>query len=575
MNRSLMILALTLLAFSLGSTGCNRPTNSTIGLAPELQEVAALAHNRTSDENIIGYIRNSGKTYRVTANDIVILTKNGVSQNVIGALMQQPAPAATPTVETPTPVPTPTPVATAAPAPTPVIVNVNNAPAPAPATPVAAVTPSATAIPAPAPVAPEPAPSPEYFEAQLAPYGQWMYLPEFNTRCWVPAGLPPGWRPYFDNGHWVYTDSGMYWESEHPWGAIPFHYGRWVFRGSWIWVPAYEYAPSWVIWRHGEGHMGWAPVPPGAMFVGGGWDFHGQRVAVDFDFGLSPNLFVFVGGGHFLDHDFHRHELHGDEWHHAFAHSEMNHFVHDEHSHGFRVEGLERNHVEIIIGHRVEPVRHEEVRVHALENLHRNTAHPPAAEAHELPAHSRVEPVGHTPPVHENKADHAGTKPAVETHPQPTPPRAEPVGHTPPVHDDKVDHTGTKPAVETHPQPTPPRTEPVGHTPVHEEKVDHTGTKPVVETHPQPTPARTEPVAHSPAHEEKVDHTGTKPAVETHESPTSSRFEPTRLPDRSSRIGGRPATVENPALSDTPTKTTSTDPKHKRKDSDQPTADQN
>ena len=536
MNRSMIILALTLCAFSLANTGCNRPSNSTIGLTPELQEVAALAHNRTSDENIIGYIRNSGKNYRVTANDIVILTKNGVSQNVIGALMQQPAPA----VETPAPVPPPAPVApAAAPAPTPVIVNVNNAPAPT--TPVAAVTPSATAIPAPAPVAPEPPASPEYFEAQLAPYGQWMYLPEFNTRCWVPAGLPPGWRPYFDSGHWVYTDSGMYWESEHPWGAIPFHYGRWVFRGSWIWVPAYEYAPSWVIWRHGEGHMGWAPVPPGAMFVGGGWEFHGQRVAVDFDFGLSPNLFVFVGGGHFLDRDFHRHEMRGDEWHHAFSHSEMNHFVRDEHSHGFRVEGFERNHVEIIIGRRVEPVRHEQVRIHALENLHRNTAHSPAAETHELPAHSRVEAVVHTP-----------------------------------THEDKVDHAGTKPAVKTHPQPTPPRTEPAVTTPVHEDKVEHTGTKSTVETHPQPTPPRAEPVVHTPpVHEDKVEHTGTKSTVETHESPMSSRFEPTRLPDRPSRIGSRPATVENPSLSDTPTKTTSTDSKRKRKDADPATADQN
>ena len=547
MNRSIIIIALTLCAFSLANTGCNRPANSTIGLTPELQEVATLAQNRTRDENIIGYIRNSGKTYRVTANDIVILTKNGVSQNVIGALMQQPAPAATPTVETLAPVPTTALVApAAAPAPAPVIVNVNNAPTPiapvAPVDPVALVAPTATPVLAPVPSVPEPPASPEYFEAQLAPYGQWMNLPEFGTRCWVPAGLPPGWRPYFDNGHWVYTDSGMYWESEHPWGAIPFHYGRWVFRGSWIWVPAYEYAPSWVIWRHGEaGHMGWAPVPPGATFGGGGWEFHGQRVAVDFDFGLSPNLFIFVGSGHFLDRDFHRHELRGDEWHHAFAHSEMNHFVHDEHGRGFRVEGFERNHVEIIIGHKVEPVRHEEVRIHALENLHRNTAHPPAVIARELPAHSRAEPVVHTP-----------------------------------LHEEKVDHTGIKPAVESHQQPASTRVEPVVHTPLHEEKVDHAGIKPAVETHELPAPSRTEPVTHAPVHEEKVDHTGPKPTVESHDSPASTRTEPAiRSTDRSGRIGGRPATVENPALSDTPTKTPPTDSKHKRKDTDPVAADQN
>ena len=64
MKRSMLILALTGLALTLGNTGCNRPTNSTIGLSPDLQEVAALAQNRTSDENIIGYIRNSGKGYK-------------------------------------------------------------------------------------------------------------------------------------------------------------------------------------------------------------------------------------------------------------------------------------------------------------------------------------------------------------------------------------------------------------------------------------------------------------------------------------------------------------------------------
>ena len=536
MKRSIIILALTGLALTLGNTGCNRPTNSTIGLTPELQEVAALAQNRTSDENIIGYIRNSGKTYRVTANDIVILTKNGVSQNVIGALMQQPAPAAAPAVVSPAQVVSAAPAAVAA-APAPVIVNVNNAQT-APAEPVATAAAAAStmsAAMAPAPGAPEPPPSPEYFEAQLAPYGQWMFLPEFGTRCWVPNGLPPGWRPYFDSGHWVYTDSGMYWASEHPWGAIPFHYGRWVFRGSWLWVPAYEYAPAWVIWRHGEGHMGWAPVPFGATFVSGGWEFHGRRVAVDFDFGLSPTLFVFVGGNHFLDRDFHRHEMHGEEWHRAFSHSEMNHFVHDEHGHGFRVEGFERNRVELIVGHKVEIVRHEEVRGHALENLHHNAIH-------EGPAHAHVEPAAHGP-AHADKPEHGGGKPAGPAH--------EGAAHAP--------------------------AEPVTHAPTHEEKVVHPVSKPAVQ--PQASPAPAEPVTHAPAHEEKVVRPVSKPTPETHEVPVQPRTEPVvRTPareDRSTRAGSRSSAIDSPSTGDNPGKSAPTDSKRKRKDSDQPTADQN
>jgi len=322
----------------------------------------------------------------------------------------------------------------------------------------------------------------------------------------------------------------MYWDSEHPWVAIPFHYGRWVFRGSWLWVPAYEYAPAWVIWRHGEGHMGWAPVPFGATYVSGGWEFHGRHVAVDFDFGLSPTLFVFVGGNHFLDRDFHRHEMHGEEWHRAFAHSEMNHFVHDEHGHGFRVEGFERARVEIIVGRKVEPVRHEEVRGHALENLHHNAVH-------EGPAHPRVEPAA-PGPTHEDKPEHGGGKPAGPAHAP-----AEPVTHAP-AHEEKVVHPVSKPAVQ--PQASPAPAEPVTHAPAHEEKVVHPVSKPTPETHELPVQPRTEPVVRTPARE-----------------------------DRSTRAGSRPSAIDSPSTGDNPGKSPPTDSKRKRKDSDQPTADQN
>jgi hypothetical protein len=152
---------------------------------------------------------------------------------------------------------------------------------------------------APAPEVP-PTPTLDYFQGQLSPYGIWETLPGYGL-VWQPA-VGPGWRPYYDGGNWQYTDAGYYWQSSYPWGDIAFHYGRWAYAPTgWVWVPGYDYAPSWVVWRHddADGYVGWAPLPPGAVFVDGGWMFHGGHVGVDFDFGLGVGFFTFVGYDHF------------------------------------------------------------------------------------------------------------------------------------------------------------------------------------------------------------------------------------------------------------------------------------
>jgi hypothetical protein len=69
-------------------------------------------------------------------------------------------------------------------------------------------------------------------------------------------------------------------------------------------VPGLEFAPAWVFWRRTDDYCGWAPLPPGAVFIEGGWRFRGLRVGVDFDFGLSVGFFTFVGYDHFWEHDF-------------------------------------------------------------------------------------------------------------------------------------------------------------------------------------------------------------------------------------------------------------------------------
>ena len=111
------------------------------------------------------------------------------------------------------------------------------------------------------------------FHDRLAPYGHWVQHPRYGW-AWYPTGVEAGWRPY-THGHWLWTDEyGWYWESDYPWGWAPFHYGRWAFddEHGWIWVPGSEWGPAWVSWRSGGGYVGWAPMPPEAVWHAGvGW----------------------------------------------------------------------------------------------------------------------------------------------------------------------------------------------------------------------------------------------------------------------------------------------------------------
>jgi len=106
--------------------------------------------------------------------------------------------------------------------------------------------------------------APEQYFSDLGSYGAWSYTPEYG-RVWIPySNRTPGWRPYF-YGSWEYTDYGWTWVSSEPWGAGPYHYGRWAWMPGyqWVWVPGYTWAPAWVVWGHGGGCVGWAPMGPG------------------------------------------------------------------------------------------------------------------------------------------------------------------------------------------------------------------------------------------------------------------------------------------------------------------------
>ncbi len=150
--------------------------------------------------------------------------------------------------------------------PPPPVVEVTPVPAPPPpvivAPPVPPQPPAVIVV-----TSPEPPPvvviqSEADFYEPLTAYGRWVVVAGYG-RCWVPARVEAGWRPYA-NGYWQRTDAGWYWASEEPWGWATYHYGRWDFtmEHGWVWIPQTQWAPAWVAWREGGGYVGWAPLRP-------------------------------------------------------------------------------------------------------------------------------------------------------------------------------------------------------------------------------------------------------------------------------------------------------------------------
>jgi hypothetical protein len=107
-----------------------------------------------------------------------------------------------------------------------------------------------------------------FFYQELSPYGRWFHDDRYG-QVWQPAGVHRGWRPYYDDGHWVYSDDyGWMWVSDYDWGWAPFHYGRWAYSPAvgWFWVPGRQWGPAWVTFRSGPNLIGWAPLPPEAYW---------------------------------------------------------------------------------------------------------------------------------------------------------------------------------------------------------------------------------------------------------------------------------------------------------------------
>ncbi len=95
-------------------------------LSPDLQAVVKLSQAHMTDDVIINFIKNSGKVYSLSADDMIYLNSQGISQAVVSALLQTKASAPPPGPDSaPPPAEAPPPAAAAPP--------VAPAPAPAPA----------------------------------------------------------------------------------------------------------------------------------------------------------------------------------------------------------------------------------------------------------------------------------------------------------------------------------------------------------------------------------------------------------------------------------------------------------
>jgi len=219
-------------------------------------EILKLKDSGMKEEVMVAFIQSRNQDYELSAADLISLRDSGVPETALSAMLASGRHAT-------------------------------------PATSVAASV-AAPTVTAPATFSQDAT----YFYQELSPHGRWI-LAEDHAWYWQPSVVltSPAWRPYWDQGHWVYTDHGWYWASDYSWGWAPFHYGRWHLHPhhGWLWFPDRVWAPAWVVWRSSDDYCGWAPLPPYAQYdtVAASFTFHGRRVDASFDFGLGWTHFNF------------------------------------------------------------------------------------------------------------------------------------------------------------------------------------------------------------------------------------------------------------------------------------------
>jgi len=298
-----------------------------------LAQVIRLTQAGVDESVIMTYVTNSGSTFNLDSDKIIYLKDIGLPNEVVTAIMQRDQ-------------------------------QLQQQMAASAYQPPAQPAPDTTDQPETAPPPEQPVEQPaevtvNYFYDTLTPYGSWVDVDGYG-RCWRPSVVVynPGWQPYCDHGHWVYTDCGWYWYSDYSWGWAPFHYGRWFqhSRWGWCWTPDTVWGPSWVTWRYSDNYCGWAPLPPHAVYRDGvGFFYNGLAVSVGFDFGLSWNCFAFVPIGHFCDPHPRRYRVAPDQRGQIYNHTTViNNFnVRD---HNFVNRGIDPEHITAVTRTPIHPI---------------------------------------------------------------------------------------------------------------------------------------------------------------------------------------------------------------------------
>lgn len=295
LRRSLICACIALLgiagSFAQDSAPATAPANAAPApwedLSVRASDVLRLAQLGTEDSVMLAFIEAAEDPFRLSAANISYLQDNGLPASLIAAMLHQD-----------------------------VVLRGQRLDGIAPGNSEGASIVGTNIIPAELPaaeLATDPPARVSHFYDALSPYGTWIELPEIGW-CWQPrvASIDHAWRPYWHGGRWVFTEFGWYWHSDYSWGWAPFHYGRWQLhaRCGWVWRPDIVWSPAWVCWRYSDMHCGWAPLPPGAVFVPGtGFQFRGVTVTASFDFRLDANCFVFVDLRHFADPHPHLHSV--------------------------------------------------------------------------------------------------------------------------------------------------------------------------------------------------------------------------------------------------------------------------
>jgi hypothetical protein len=283
-------------------------------LPTPVQDIVQLAQSTLGEQVLVDFVATIEKPYTLTAEHVVYLKDLGIPEPAIAALLKRQVELGGAAVELPPEAQLADTSETNAPAgPKLALTNAPGAnvglaaapappPLPLPNAPTIGETPGAAPDPGPEPAAPV---NYNVFYNSLSPYGTWVEVSDYGW-CWQPTvtRINVGWRPYSDNGRWVWSSSGWYWHSYYSWGWAPFHYGRWcnVAARGWCWVPGTVWGPSWVSWRHCDDHFGWAPLPPACGWTAGvGLTYHGSGVSLGFSFGLGANDYCFVPRQRFYD----------------------------------------------------------------------------------------------------------------------------------------------------------------------------------------------------------------------------------------------------------------------------------